>query len=271
MATWTAPTNKQQTQIDAGPTSSKTLTLGTPAAHSLLICVVAWTGAQTVSVSGGTGNTWASRVQIDNGSNHLQFWYCLDGHNVATTVTATFTGNVTNIQLLNAEYPLPQSGTQGLIVLVDADIHTATGTSTTPSSGALTPVYGNELWIGYFDCGAALTSITPGTNYTLRSTAAGSPNQARAGYEDVLNASGSVAAVAGFTIASNPWQCGAVTFQVQSLGATVTVPTIGANAVQGLLIAGGTPRFFLNTDPYGATSSGTGDSKVGQIYPTGRN
>ncbi|MBZ5566558.1 MAG: hypothetical protein LAN64_01775 [Acidobacteriia bacterium] len=270
MATWAAPTNKQQTQIDAGPISAKTLTLGTPAVHSVLICLVAWAGAQTVSVSGGTGNTWVSKIQIDNGSNHCQIWYCLDGHNVATTLTANFTGSVTNVQLFDAEYPVTGPLTQGMVVLVDTDIHTATGTSTTPSSAALATNYENELWIGYFDCGAALTSVTAGTGYTMRTTAAGSPNQARAGFEDAFNTT-AFAAVAGFTIASNPWEAGAIAFQVQSIGTTAGVPTVAATAAQGPLLAATATRFSINTDPMGASSSGGGINKVGQIYPTGRN
>ena len=265
MATWTAATNKQDTGIVAGPASSQTLTLGTPAAHSVLICLVAWTGAQTVSVAGGAGNTWASKTQIDNGSNHCQIWYCLDSHNVATTVTATFTGSVTNIQLSDAEYPVAGPLTQGLVVVVDLDAHTATGSSTTPSTAALTAGYGNELWVGYADNGTSST-WTAGTNYTLRSTSA----LRRSAIEDVVNATGAQLATAAWTNGTNTaWQAGAITFSVQSIGTSVLVPATETAAAQGLLLATSNPRFSMNTDPYGANST-AGPAQVGQIFPTGR-
>jgi hypothetical protein len=261
MATWTAATNKQDTGIVAGPASSQTLTLGTPAAHSVLICLVAWTGAQTVTVSGGAGNAWASKPQIDNGSNHCQIWYVLNSANVATTCTATFTGNVTNIQLSNAEYPVAGPLTQGLVVVVDLDAHTATGSSTTPSTAALTATYGDELWIGYADNGTSST-WTAGTNYTIGSTAAAR----RSAIEHVVNATGSVVATAAWTNSSNTaWEAGAITFQVQSVGTGIVLPAIEPNSVQGPLIAATAGSKFGNsTDPYGSGPTGGANKPPGQ-------
>ena len=264
MAIWSVPTNKQQTSIVAGPASSQTLTLGTPAAGSVLICLVTWTGAQTVTVSGGTGNSWLSKPQIDNGSNHCQIWYVLSAAHVATTVLATFTGNVTNIQLFDAEYPVSQ--TQGVVVAVDTDIHTATGTSTAPSSGALSATYSGELWIGYADAGTSLTwSAAGGSPYTLRSTAATS----RGAYEDVINAPNSVVGTAAFAITSNPWAAGAILFSVTSVGTGYVIPAAESVVGQGQLVAAPASRFSINTDPMGGGNSGSGTG-VGQIYPTGR-
>jgi len=354
MSTWSVPTNKQQTAIVAGPSSSQTLTMGTPIAHSLLVCVVAWTGAVTVTIADSV-NSWLSIPTITNGSNHVQMWYCLDSLASASTLTATFSANATNIQIFNAEYPVgatklaitaasqsgsittytcsitegspvlagmpvvitgmadagnntggsnpaffiiqsvaggppitsftvdnpngvtraSQSGTgivgqqQGLItVSVDADLHTATGTSTAPSSGAPIITFGDELWIGYADAGTSLTwAAAGGSPYTLRSTAATS----RGAYEDVLNASGSVAGTATFAITSNPWEAGVITFSVSSVGTSLTLPAVESNiSMQGPLIATPNARYSINTDPMGSSNSGSGNG-VGQIYPTGRN
>ena len=272
MATWASTANKQQTTIVAGPSNSQTLTLGTPAAHSVLIVLVVWTGASiTVSVSGGTGNVWASDTQMTNGTQHCQIWYCLDAHNVATTVTVSLSGaGGTNIQIFDAEYTVSGTATQSTVVAgVDAHINTATGSSTTPASGAVQATYENELWICYAGWPAS-DSLGGTAPYTLNSS-----SPAEGLIEHNLNTANALAAAGACgTTGSHAWMCGVITFYITSVGTVGLTsgnpPSISATAGQGVLMCGTPERFSVNTDPMGATGTGTGPNKVGQIYPTGR-
>jgi hypothetical protein len=338
---WAAPTNKNDTAIIASG-SSQTFTLGTPQTHSVLVCLVAWTGAQTVTVTDNRSNSWLSLTEIINGSNHCQMWYVLSANGAGSaTITATFTGSVTNIQLAGAEYPVnqtllaitaasisgsvttytctitegppitaesqiaitgmadagnntggvnptafiiqttngtttftvnnpngvtraAQSGvgviaqTQGTVVVgVDGDIHTNTGSSTTPTSGTLAANYGNELWVGYADNGTSSTWTAQGV-YTIRSTAAAR----RAAIEDNFNTATYAAAAAWSNTSNTTWETGAVTFQITSVGTGITVPTAESNAVQAPLLVGSSgARPGLNTDPYGSGASGSGGNR----------
>lgn len=275
-------------------------------------------------------------------------WYCLSANGAGTvTITATFSGSATAIQLAAAEYPIGfailnitaasqasgqttytctvtegftlvakmqvivtgmadagnnnggsnpasflmvstngstsfvvqnnngvtravQTGTgvvaqpQGGAATVDVELHAATGSSTTPSSGALIPNFGNELWIGYADVGSS-SSWSAGSNYTMRSTTA----LRRAAIEDNFNTSAYVAAAA-FTTSNLAWEAGVICFRLISTGLAPTQPTSEVSVAQGVFAVVVSPRFSPNTDPYGATGSGSG-TKVGQIYPTGRN
>ena len=195
----------------------------------------------------------------------------MDAHNVATTVTATLSGaGGTNIQIFDAEYTVGGGTTQGTLVAgVDAHIATATGTSTTPASGAVQAIYENELWICY--AGWATSQTLGGTApYTLNSSSPGIGL-----IEHNLNTANALAAAGACGLGgSAAWMCGVITFYITSVGTvgltSGSPPSISASAGQGALICGTPERFSVNTDPMGATGAGTGPSKVGQIYPTGR-
>jgi hypothetical protein len=268
MAIWSAPTNKNDTFFANGTAAtSETLTLGTPISGDLLICLVAWTGAVTVTVSDNRSNAWASLTALSNGSNHCQLWYCLAANGAGTvTITAAFSGaGATQIQLSAAEYPVNQS-TQNPSVSLDVGSGT-TGSSAAPSWGMVVTNWQDELWVGYGDNGVSNT-WTQGSGWTLRSTA----SARRSAIEDQLNTS-SIGATVSFTTGSNAaWECGLAAFKVASTGTSVQQMATTNAAMQGNVWSCVLNRFsfagtVLGTTP---TSGGGGASPgVGQIFPNG--
>ena len=269
MATWAAPTqNPVATSASAGSLSTAALT--TPAAHSLLVVFVSWNGAGvTCSVSGGAGNTWVAGTKNDNGNLHGQFFWCLNCLNVATTPLATFSGTATNIQIECLVYVPGNLTTQSAVVVFDVQSATGQGTGTTQTSGSFTPTEGDSLFVAATGS-ATSTTWGAGGGYNSRQ------NASYGLIEDLINQSlsGTANTAATGTGGSVSYVTNVITFYATGVGTTLSpMPAPQVQAQQGMIVVGTSTasRFSINTDPYGGTGSGQGTTKVGQIYPTGRN
>jgi hypothetical protein len=152
------------------------------------------------------------------------------------------------------------------------DVQSATGQgsgATTQTSGAFTNTEGDELFV-IATGSAASNSWGAGAGTNSRA------NNSFGIIEDVLNVNISGNSTTETTTSNTgvTYVTNVVTFYVTGVGTAISpMPTPQVTAQQGMIVIGTSTasRFSINTDPYGGTGSGQGTTKVGQIYPTGRN
>ncbi len=197
-------------------------------AGNLLVAYARWAGdATTATVTDSAGNTWVgiSQVAWASGVGFANIFYCancLGGSSVTFTLN---TGSASFRGLEVAQY-------SGISTTSPLDAHdgTATGSTTTMTSGTFTITAPNELvFVGF-----GITNLTggesAGTGYTLQDV----NSTAGVGFEDKIVSSIQTSVTATATEgAANPWQMYVATFRApntttqktQSGKARITVHT----------------------------------------------
>lgn len=133
----------------SGSSTSLAFTSNVTAGNTIVVCTLApVTGS---SVTDSQGNVYS---QAPSGN----IWYSLNAKGGATTVTVNFGTSPGWLPVILSEFTKASSGGG-----FDQSSY-ATGTSTTPTGGSITPAVANELVVGYCTGG---NNATAGTGYTL--------------------------------------------------------------------------------------------------------
>ena len=161
------------TQVVSGTTASLAFT-GANTAGNLIVVYVVWDNPGTVTVSDTKGNTYtAATARQTWGSNwSAQAFYAPNILGGSNTVKATFGTAITSFGIVyEHEY-------SGLATASPVDVSaSATGTSASMSSGAVTTTQANDL---LFAAGASSNTVTtPGTGFTARLTGFGNLTEDR--------------------------------------------------------------------------------------------
>lgn len=158
---------QQSKSVDGGSATSANLTFTSSVLASSLIVVDTRISAngRTITVSDDKGGSYASAFAAINDTNgdDMESFYAMGAAGGSTTVTVAISGAATTIRFAITEY-------SGVATSNAFDkVATATGSSTTPNSGATaTTTQSDEVLHGYLDnadsTGAA--SFTQGSGYT---------------------------------------------------------------------------------------------------------
>lgn len=210
MALWD---HVQSRSVDSGTGTSATLAYNSNivAGNLLVIAVRSGGTAANPVITDSQGNTYTRHVLQTEGTDHqTSIHSAIAISSAACTVTLT-TGSVTR------RWAIHEYDSAGTTVTKDQHA-SAQGDSTTPSSGnTATTSSASELLFGASSC-ENTSGFTPGTNYTERQEQPASPN-AKIDTEDrVVSGTGTYAA--DWTISTQPWSAGIVTFQSNAAGAT---------------------------------------------------
>ena len=116
-----------------------------------------------VTITDNNGNIWqiAKSLTYNDGSNHTIGIAYASNVNAGNTTVTIANATTFSIAANLAEYN--QTGVVGGYLAVDQSV-SATGNSTSPSSGNVTTLYNNELAIGMIKCGAG--SLSAGAGWT---------------------------------------------------------------------------------------------------------
>ncbi len=223
--------------------ASKSVVFSSPvSAADLLFCTVGWetgNGSLIGSVSDSIGNTYTALPLVVNSPHQMQGFYAFSSGSGADTITVNFSGaGGIYIGIACGEWSGP----------THLDVHAeAIGSSTTPTSGSVTPGNMGELLIGYAD-DATNTWAARGA-WMLRSSA----TNVRYGLEDQLSSAAGPAA-ASFSIYGAPWTAGVAAFSSGSLKSTsqnftlnvvAFAPTITTQPSNQTISAGQTAIFMV--------------------------
>jgi uncharacterized repeat protein (TIGR01451 family) len=193
----------QHRSRDGGSTTVSTLAFASANTAGNFIGVVIRGGASglTFSVSDTNGNLYKQAVKLNITvdtplGDTLAIWYAENIRGGANTVTVTQNSSVT-VRFAVLEY----AGVAGANAL---DITAAAqGTSTTPSSGSVTPTSAGSLVLGAIAT-ADNRSIAAGTGFTGQDWVPASSNAKLLVEDRVLSTAQSLAATASFA-GTNPW------------------------------------------------------------------
>src|SRR3989441_93014 len=132
--------------------------------HSLLVACAGWTTTTITlnSVTSSPSNTWNSTTDVNNsGKVRIQCYYAMNAASGTTTVTFNFSASV-SWEIAIHEY----SGVATTSALDQQN--GATGNSSSPSSGSVTPTADGELIFGWTANSFGVNSYTAGTGFTQR-------------------------------------------------------------------------------------------------------
>jgi len=132
--------------------------------HSLLVACAGWTTTTVTlnSVTSSPSNTWNSTTDVSNSGNvRIQCYYAMNAASGTTTVTFNFSASV-SWEIAIHEY----SGVATTSALDQQN--GATGNSSSPSSGSVTPSVNGELIFGWTANSFGVNSYTAGTGFTQR-------------------------------------------------------------------------------------------------------
>ncbi len=212
----------QSTQQTGGGATTTVKAYGSNVtANSLLICDVSSGGPNSPAsgVTDSQGNSWTQVGTASTGGlgDSIQMFYAIAGSSGANTVTVTFPGVAQGDTIAIFEY----SGNATSSVLDQNNV--GTGSSTTPASTSITPSANNYL-VHSAEADPALdgTTITAGTNFTIRQTQLTSSTLERIGTEDWIQTT-ATATTGPFTLgASAQWAAKVASFKV--LATTTVMP-----------------------------------------------
>ncbi len=161
------------TQVVSGTTASLAFP-GANTAGNLIVAYVVWDNTGTVTVSDTKGNTYTAGTARQTWGNNwsAQVFYASNIAGGSNTVKATFATAITSFGIVYLhEY-------SGLATASPVDVSaTATGTSASMSSGAVSTTSANDL---LFAAGASANTVTaPGTGFTTRLTGFGNLTEDR--------------------------------------------------------------------------------------------
>lgn len=159
--------------LNAGSTSSVANSYGSNVvAGNLLICVVTWINAVSVSsVTDGDSNTWTSTAAAKNPTTNqfLQIWYAIANSSTALTVTANLSGAAIFRGIALEEF----NETNGSAVF-DATAQqgqSAPGTSADAvTSGNLTVAKADSLLYGFTENASGTDLFSAGTGFAATGT-----------------------------------------------------------------------------------------------------
>lgn len=194
-------------------------------ANNLLICAVSSGGpnSQATGITDSQANTWSQvgTASISALGDAIQIFYTIAGSSAANTVTVTFPGVAQGDTMTIFEY----SGNATSSVL--DQINVGQGVSSTPASASITPGQANCLvFAAEVDGAIDGTTITAGTNYTIRQTQLTSSVLERIGTEDWIQTT-ATATTGNFTLGTSAtWATKVAAFKPLVVAVASGSPTI---------------------------------------------
>ena len=133
----------RQATNNQGSGTSLAVTITAPTNGNALVCITGQNSDAVTGISGG-GVTWALLKKANFGFYACEIWYGLNASSGGTTVTITY-GSSTRAGAVVAEF-------SGILTsgAADASVNQASGTSTTPSPGAVDPASAPALYLAGF-------------------------------------------------------------------------------------------------------------------------
>src|SRR3989441_6975511 len=159
-----APGFVQGTDTSGTSASPSISSASTVLNHSLLVACAGWTTTTVTlnTVTSSPSNTWNSTTDVSNSGNvRIQCYYAMNAASGTTTVTFNFSASV-SWEIAMHEY----SGVATTSALDQQN--GATGNSSSPSSGSVTPSVNGELIFGWTANSFGVNSYTAGTGFTQR-------------------------------------------------------------------------------------------------------
>jgi hypothetical protein len=197
--------------------------------HSLLVACAGWTDTTITlnSVTSSPSNTWNSTTDINNsGKVRIQCYYAMNVASGTTTVTFNFSASV-NWEIAIHEY----SGVATTSALDQQN--GATGNSSSPSSGSVTPSVDGELIFGWTANSFGVNSYTAGSGFTQRQSDLGF----YASEDQAQGTAGAISATWGQGGTTAQWAAKVLTFKATG-GAVAKphqLPTLGVGGMSRLV------------------------------------
>src|SRR2546426_3960277 len=197
--------------------------------HSLLVACAGWTTTSITlnSVTSSPSNTWNSTTDANNSGNlRIQCYYAMNAASGTTTVTFNFSASV-NWEIAIHEY----SGVATTSALDQQN--GATGNSSSPSSGSVTPSVNGELIFAWTTNSFGVNSYTAGSGFTLRQ----SDLAFYASEDQVQGTAGAISATWAQGGSSAQWAAKVLTFKATG-GAVAKphqLPTLGVGGMSRLV------------------------------------
>jgi chitodextrinase len=221
--------------------------LAAQAAGDTNVVAIGWNSVtgSVVSVADSAGNTYQQAAPLATGSGLSQtIWYAKNIVASAAntnTVTVTFSAALPYVDLRAAEY-------RGLDALNPVDVTaSASGSSATASSAAVTTTFANALLFGAGMTQGAFTAATGGATTRIIT-----PQDADIAQDRIVSATGSYSATA--SLGASPWLMQMVAFRAGSATPDTTPPSqptgLTATAVSGSQI---NLSWTASTDNLGVT------------------
>ncbi len=189
------PAVVQKVKNEGGGTGSVATSFTSNVTSGNAIVVMTITGSattlDTTSVTDNQSNTYTQigTTQHTPGRNYLRVWYAKNVTGGSVTVTSHQSGSATGVLMEMLEY-------SGLSTTAPADQSaSATGNSTSPSGGSITPTNNNALVISAFiDDNSDNVSITGTSGYTVEESDVLNSTSTRNGIEDKVLTTGAATA-----------------------------------------------------------------------------
>ena len=216
--------------------------------HSLLVACAGWTTTTVTlnTVTSSPSNTWNSTTDVSNSGNvRIQCYYAMNAASGTTTVTFNFSASV-SWEIAIHEY----SGVATTSALDQQN--GATGNSSSPSSGSVTPSVNGELIFGWTANSFGVNSYTAGTGFTQRQ----SDLAFYASEDQVQGTAGAISATWAQGGSSAQWAAKVLAFKAAGGAAKPhQLPTLGVGGMSHLV----RPAPFQRGGDGGARRAGWAD------------
>jgi hypothetical protein len=214
----------QHVERDAGSTSTASLAFPSANASGNFIAVAVRGGiaSQTFAVTDTRGNTYRQAVLFNNNTDStLGIYYAESVGSGANTVTVRLTSaTASTLRFSLLEY-------RGVAASNSLDgVRSASGASTSPSSGAVTTTAGGDLLIGVIGV-ADVANVTAGSGFALESAVPALPSAKIVVEDGVLATSGSIAATATMSV-SDRWGAALAAFKAASGSSLMSLAMMSA-------------------------------------------
>ena len=209
-----APALVQKNKGSGGGTGSvaTSFTSSVTAGHAVVVMTITGSGStlDTTSVTDNQSNTYTQigTTQHTAANTYIRMWYAKNVTGGSVTVTAHQSGSASGCLMELLEY-------SGLSTTAPADQSaSATGTSTSPSGGSITPTSNNTVILSAFtDDNSDSVSITGTSGYTVEESDLLNSTSSRNGIEDkILTTAGATTGV-WTTGSSSSWAAVIVSFK----------------------------------------------------------
>jgi hypothetical protein len=205
----------QQSSAGSFTPTTNTITLSAAPKVGSMLVLLFRNGTDANDITGVTGGgvTWV-KARSWTTPTIGDIWYGLNSTGAGTTITYTLSGVATQF------YSAGASEWAGVAAVnaIDGNPAPATGTSTTPTTPAITPKVPNELFIGLISTGGSF-GAGPGGGFTALSLS----TNAGAGF---LIATDPAAHAMSWTTTSALFTAGAVSFEPVQAPAAPVAPTV---------------------------------------------
>jgi len=215
--------------------SASATTIAAPAANhttgNLLVVFVGMYGNSVTvsSIADTAGNTYTYVTRKVGTYNTIECWYAKNiTGNTNNVVTATFGGSIDDRTITVDQY----SGCDTTAPL--DQYNTGTGDSNTPTTGDITTTAANEVLVaGVYNCYFYPSTITAGTNYTLRTLTDPAPSYG-ASEDRIVSATGTYNATFSLDIARD-WVSIVASFKAVAVAGPAAV---GSSMAAKMMAAG---------------------------------